>query len=92
LWAPRIIIEPMEHRVWLRLCVVRTADFPVRALENVSLGEQVLETRDELDRKTFGWNLGERLDAEPNLEGFPTRKVSEVMEEIAEVKLVGVMG
>jgi hypothetical protein len=82
----------MEHRVWLKLSAVRNAGFPTRALEDVSPGEQGLETRDELDRKTFGWTLGERLDAKPNLEGLSTPTSWEVVDEIAETKLVEVVG
>lgn len=82
----------MEHRVLLRLCAVRAAGLPVRVLEDLSLGEQRLETWDELEQETFGWTLRERLDAKPNLEGFSTRTVWEVVEEIAETNLVEVMG
>ena len=81
----------MEHRVLLGLSAVRTAAFAVRPLEDLSQDDPHLGTRGELEQETFGWNLGERLDAEPNLEGFLTRKVSEVMEEIAKTKLVKVM-
>jgi hypothetical protein len=82
----------MEHRVLLRLCAVRAAGFAVRALEELSLDEPHLDTRDELEQETFGWNLGKRLDAEPNLEGLSTRTVWEVVEAIAETNSVEVMG
>jgi hypothetical protein len=92
LLAPRIIIEPMQHRVWLRPCAIRAAGFPVRALEDVSLGEQRLETWDELEQEAFGWTCAERLDAKRNLEGFSTRTVWEVVEAIVETNSVEVMG
>ncbi len=82
----------MEHRVFLRPCAVRAAGFPVRALEDLSLGEHRLVTWDQLEQETFGWTLAEQLDAEPNLEGFSTRTVWEVVEAIAETNLVEVMG
>jgi hypothetical protein len=88
----RITIELVGHRVLLKPCAVRAAGFPVCALEDLSLGEQGLETWDELAQETFGWTLPKRLDAEPNLEGVSTRTVWEVAEEIAETNLVEVMG
>jgi hypothetical protein len=82
----------MEHRVFFRACAVRAAGFPVRALEDLPLGEQRLETWDELEQETFGWTRAERLDANPNLERFSTRTVWEVVEAIAETNLAEVMG
>jgi hypothetical protein len=89
----RTTIESMEHRVLLRPCaVLRAASFSVGALENLSLDDQPRETWDELEQETFGWTLAEGLDTEPNLRGFSTRTVWEVVEEIAEISLVEVMG
>jgi hypothetical protein len=84
--------ECMEHRAFLKACAVRAAGFPFRALEDLSLGEQRLGTWHELEQGTFGWTLAKRLDAEANLEGFSTRAVWEVVEEIAEANLIEVMG
>jgi hypothetical protein len=78
----------MEHRVFSRPCVARTAGLSVRILEDLSLDEQGLETWDRLEQKRFGWALGERLDGKSNLEGFSTRTGWEVVEEIAEANLV----
>jgi len=88
----RIIIDCREYRVFLRPCAVQAAGFPVRTLEDLSLGEHRLVAWDELEQETFGWTLAEQLDAEPNPEGFSTRTVWEVVEAIAETNSVEVMG
>jgi hypothetical protein len=80
----------MLHRAFLRACVVQAAGFPARATEDLSLGEQRLGTLDE--RGTLGWTFAKRLDAEPNLEGFFTRTMWEVVEENTEIAFVEVMG
>ena len=85
--------ECMKRRALLRrACAVRAAGFPVRALEDLSLGEESLGTWDELEQGRFGWTLAKRLDAETNLEWFRTRTVWEVVEESTETHFVEVMG
>ncbi len=82
----------MAHRVLVGPSAVRGAGFPVRALEDLSLDEQRLETSDELEQGTFGWILAERLEKEPSRERLSTWTVWDLVAEIAETDLVEAMG
>jgi hypothetical protein len=80
----------MTHRVIYRPGAIRVAGLVYRAFEGLSLGEWFLERVDSL--KTFERTLAERSEAEPNLDGFSAPRVDDVVEQIAETDLVGVVG
>jgi hypothetical protein len=82
----------MEHKVFIRPCAVRVAGFSVSTLEDLSLDEQRLETRDEREQGRVRMDTRRATGRGAKPGGILHADGAEIVEEIAEANLVRGMG